>query len=248
MKMIPFGMKTGWWSFDLSKYRSHPKELSTYSLFSYEDLPPIPNALDDDFEWLLSQPIRERSFFKDIYYEQYRSDIDKLTNMIAQTNVKLPSSFMAFMKSEELHKRVRSCTDCGLQIADHVVEAQSSPNGYLFHFLSDSQWIGHWYLYADSCGNHFIATSLTPYGFAFDDEEKNKEKIDLEQEDIWFCAPNFNEFIYRFWLENEIWYGLAWDKRPLTLTEQEYVDKYANKAKQSRIATDVLHSHNRYEE
>jgi len=31
---------------------------------------------------------------------------------------------------------------------------------------------------------------------------------------------------YRLWIENEIWFALAYDKRPLTPLELEYVNHY----------------------
>src|SRR5574341_787863 len=51
-------IKTGWLSFELPGYRPHPRP-GTYSLFSYEELPPIQTTLDDDFRWLKSEPVKQ---------------------------------------------------------------------------------------------------------------------------------------------------------------------------------------------
>src|SRR6266487_5506998 len=214
-------MKTGWWSFELPYYRPHPKR-GTYSLFSYEDLPPIVGKSDAGFEWLKSRPVKEDSLFEGCYSDGSSPDLGKLSGIASQARIDLPESFINFMNSTELHKRIRSCTDCYLDVADYAVKTTGSIEGYLLHFLSDSQWVGHWYIHTDPRGNHFIVTSLHAYGFAFEEENGNPAAtgINIQEEDIWFCAPSFTEFIYRFWLENEIWFALAKDKRTLTEEEQ----------------------------
>jgi hypothetical protein len=34
------------------------------------------------------------------------------------------------------------------------------------------------------------------------------ERIDLNGLEFAYCAPSFSEFLYRFWIENEIWHAL----------------------------------------
>jgi hypothetical protein len=224
-------MKTGWWSFELPYYRPHLKR-GTYSLFSYQDLPSIVENLDNSFEWLKAQSIKEDSLFEGSYADGSKPDLRKLARIASETDINLPESFVTFMNSTELHQRIRSCTDCYLDVGDYAVKTKGSIEGYLLHFLSDSQWVLHWYIHTDQHGNHFIVTSLNAYGFAFEDENGNAfaTEIDIQEEDIWFCAPSFTEFMYRFWLENEIWFALAEEERPLTKTEQAYVDRYFGKA------------------
>jgi len=222
-------MKTGWWSFELPGYRPHPDAFATYTLFSYEDLPPILEKPDNDFEWLKSQATKEHSLFKNCYPDGSKPDLSKLARIVSDARINLPESFIIFMNSIELQKRVRSCTDCYLDVADYAVRTKGSMAGYLIHFLSDSQWVGHWYIHVDHRGNHSIVTSLNPYGFHLEEESTSRE-IDMQEEEFWLCAPSFTEFIYRFWLENEIWFALAEEERPLNKTEQVYVDKYAREA------------------
>ena len=75
-------MRTGWWSFELPQYRPHPKR-STYSLFSYEDLPPIRQTPDSDFRWLKSQPVKERSLAQGRYADGSKPDLNKLSAILA---------------------------------------------------------------------------------------------------------------------------------------------------------------------
>jgi hypothetical protein len=228
MGKIPCNIKTGWWSFELPVYRPHPKP-STYSLFSYEELPPIQEHLDDGFEWLKSHPMKERSLAEGRYCDGSIPDLGKLSGIIRQNDVQLPKSFITFIESVDLHKRIRSCTDCYLDVADRAVKTKGVCKGSLIHFLSDSQWCLHWYIHADH-DSHLVAVSPNAYGFTLPDDDTaapyNKNEIEIEHEEIWFCAPTFTDFIYRFWLENEIWFALAWDKQPLTMTQQAYVSHY----------------------
>ncbi len=224
-------MKTGWWSFELPKYRPHPTP-STYSLFSYEDLPPIQEKLDGDFSWLRSQSLKKSSLAEGAYSDGSKPNLNKLSKIVTEAGVKLPRSFTYFIETVELHQRIRSCTDCYLDVGDHTVRTQGACKGFLVHFLSDSQWCLHWYVFVDDVGNHFVVVSQNTYGFTPKEAEPNcnapdpTEAIALEHQDIWFCAPTFTEFIYRFWLENEIWFALKGDKRPLTTIEQAHVDHY----------------------
>ncbi len=236
MKTIPSRIKAGWWSFELPKYRPEP-EPSTYSLFAYEDLPPIQEKLDDDFQWLKSQPVKQDSLAEGANSDGSKPDLGKLSKIDAQLDVELPKSFTTFIESAGLHQRIRSCTDCYLDVADRAIRTTGGHKGFLIHFLSDSQWCLHWYIHVDYSGDHFTAVSPNAYGFTFEDTDMDsdapyrKNEIELEQEDIWGCAPTFTEFIYRFWLENEIWFALASNNQSLTAVQQLYVNHYIKAAK-----------------
>jgi hypothetical protein len=201
-------------------------------LFSYEDLPPLVEEPDPNFEWLKAQSMKEGSLLEGCYADGSQPDLSKLARIVSEAHINLPESFVTFINSTDLHQRIRSCTDCYLDVADFAVKTKGSLEGYLLHFLSDSQWVGHWYIHTDQHGNHFIATSLNAYGFAFEDESGNPPatEIEIQAEEIWFCAPSFAEFFYRFWLENEIWFALVKEKRTLSEDELAYVNRYSRKA------------------
>lgn len=222
-------IKTGWESFDLHGYRPHPSQPATYSFFSYEDLPPIPGDLADDFAWLRAAPAHSMGLRVGDYGSDSKSEWSKFDDVAAQMDVPLPESFTTFIWSSDLHARIRSCTDCYIELPERPVRIVGKHRGFLIHFLSDQQWCVHWYLVVDYAGNHFVAMSGDAYGFsasADDDSVCHKSEIELDQEDIYFCAPTFVEFIYRFWLENEIWFALAWNKEPLSDVQQAYVNHY----------------------
>ncbi len=225
MQTIPLGTKKGWWSIELPGYRPHLRGFSTYSPFSYEGLPPIREELDGNFDWLRKYPPQPYSMAEGGYAYGNALDLNKLSAIVATLDAPIPSPFLTFLHSVELHQRIRSCTDCYLEVADFAIRTIGEPQGYLIHFLSDSQMVLHWYLYVDAVGGQFIVVSGNAYGFR-DHEWSTIEGVDLAKEDAWYCSPTFVEFIYRFWIENEIWVGLKVDKRPLTPMEQAYVDHY----------------------
>ena len=72
-------IKTGWWAFELPGYRPHPQQPSTYSLFSYEELPPIEAIPDNNFQWLKSEPMKQHSMAESGYPDGSKPDLGKLS-------------------------------------------------------------------------------------------------------------------------------------------------------------------------
>ncbi len=96
------------------------------------------------------------------------------------------------------------------------------PGGRLVHFLSDSQWIRHWLLFARA-GEQAVLTTDFPAGFELtpDDREVYPGKPACE-----ICADTFLEFVWRFRIEDVIWFALAREGRPLTCGQRDYVNDH----------------------
>jgi len=219
-------LKTGWWSFALPGYRDHPKP-ATYSLFSYEGLPPVEVPSDVNWHWLESQPPHERwSLAANGYPDGSKPDLSQLHRLIAQAGFRLPLHFTTFMDSPSLHARIRSCTACLLELSDFLVPTSAPPAGLMIQFLVDQQGCLRWYLFADALGNHCVLASPEVYGLAYHPDQAPIGELDLFHEDIWVCAQSFGQFIYRFWLENEIWFGLAEGRQPATKLQRDYLSHY----------------------
>jgi len=144
--------------------------------------------------------------------------------------MELPRSFVTFVGSDEPRARVRSCTDCYLDLADFSVPVVGG--GYLIHVLSDSQWVLHWLLYVGPERSEAVVVSEHPLGFELSDEDKEETMrlFDPARGEAAVCADSFSEFLYRFWIENEIWFDLAdpdEEQRPLTPEQRRYVERYA---------------------
>lgn len=71
----------------------------------------------------------------------------------------LPESFLRFMRSPDLQRRVPSPTACYFDAPERVVEAPAPGDGILVRFLNDQQWCAHWYLYVERGGAHAVVTS-----------------------------------------------------------------------------------------
>lgn len=219
-------MRTGWWSFSLPGYRDD-SVLTTYSLFSYEDLPKIKGTRYANWDWLKSQPPRDEwSLAANSYPDGSRGDLSHLRSLISQISLEIPAEFVTFLETPALHARIRSCTSCMLELSDFPVYTSAPPHGVIIQFLVDQQGVLRWYLFTDSFGNQAVLSSGEVYGLIYDPNEEPLNEIDLFKEDFWLCAPSFHEFIYRFWLENEVWFSLSEDQEPTTPEQISYLSHY----------------------
>lgn len=223
-------MRRGWWGIELPGYREAG---ATYERLDVS-LPPIERELDEQLAWLRAQPaVPESLAVAPASPDPIRpADGSGLAALVEGWALQLPPEFSAFVGDPEPRRRVRSCTACYLDLADVVVPA---PGGALVHFLSDQQWVLHWLLYVGDDGNDAVLSTDLPYGFtsggapsAFDAAPENDEGTIV-------CAESFSEFLYRFWIENEIWFALAdvdegEKPRPLTAEQRRYVEFYADAA------------------
>ena len=241
MSAQALGITRAWPSINLPGYRDHPIDFATYSAFDYGGLPPIERELDDQLAWLLAEPEVEYSLAGGHMYagEPVRPatgvQLDALTTRL---DVRLPPAFERFIRKPKARARVRSCTACYLDLGDFPVSVTA--HGCLLHFLSDQQWMNHWLLYLERDGTEAVVSTYPPYAFALgaaDDEPEWASDFDPTASDRFVpgatqsmvCADSFSEFLYRFWIENEIWYQLSDpDKSPHDLTpeQQRYVDHY----------------------
>jgi hypothetical protein len=131
----------------------------------------------------------------------------------------LPDVFLTFMRSRELRRRVPSTTACYFDAPNDLVDM--ADGGVLFRFLNDQQWCILWYLYLAPDSTHAIIAST----HGFDVPELNKpEDIAHNPPRIWLCAPDFETFLFRFWLVNHIWFATKHAPRPLTPLERVYKD------------------------
>lgn len=217
-----------WWSTDLPGYREHPKPFATYSAFRYADLPPIRRPLDADLRWLLEQPRVARSLGDvdpgDAVPER-RAGAAELDALLGGRKIALPPSFNAFITDPDPRTRVRSATSCYLDLGQFAVDVEGG--GAMLHFLSDQQWILHWLLYVGDDGSEAVVVSESPLGFEAD--ERRFARFDPATEPATVCAETFSEFLYRYWIDNEIYFRTALgahDEPPLTDEQRQYAEHF----------------------
>lgn len=216
-----------WWSTDLPGYREHPTPFATYSAFSYAELPTIERPLDAGLKWLLAQPQVEGSLGLDRGdpVPERAANRAQLAALMSGTTIELPPAFKTFISEPEPRLRVRSATLCYLDLAEFPVEVAGG--GWLTHFLSDQQWVLHWLIYVGADGSEAVLVTETPLGFEAD--EQRFARFDPARDDASVCAESFSEFLYRFWIENEIWFSALRkgpERSPLTDEQRRYAEHY----------------------
>jgi hypothetical protein len=193
-----------WWFPPLEGLRAGGE--ATYARYDLDDQPEV-EAADDELRWLddaaeAMWPI---------------SDGDPVTPLTSESletlarGIPLPKALREFAARPELQRRVSSVTGCYLDLGDQLAPT-SAPEGYLLHILSDQQWALHWLLYADRAGNETMVVTGEPIGFLLDEgweEDRPPPVIPLDGTlELEVCADSFVEFLFRFWIENELWIAL----------------------------------------
>ncbi len=213
----------GWYAFDLGRYR--PCD-GTYCLSPYEDLPPIP-APDESLAWL--GPLDERTDQQMQVHRDRQVASGKLDQTVASAQrlgLTLPPSFLHLMGSPELQELIPSCTACYFSLSDDIIPCPGSEQGYIVRFLNDQQEVLLWYLYLTPAGEQRVLVSPYMLDEVAQGGPMNEQTRQAVIGNTFECAPTFAAFIYRFWLENVIWFKLEEQSATLTDGEQAYVAHY----------------------
>lgn len=158
--------------------------------------------------------------------------LQKLAREAQELGLVLPEAFLQLLGSPELQENIPSCTACEFELVDKITPYPGDEGGYIIRFLNDQQGVLTWYLYLTPGGEHCIITStifldlLAEPDYVENPEEKWESAAIANQ--TFFCSPSFEEFIYRFWLENRLWFKLSWNSETPSLTAEEarYVSHY----------------------
>lgn len=235
---MPF--KTGWVSFDLGDHR--PCD-GTYCVYADDDLPPLlaVQRIGDlqwrigDLQWLtpLAPDLDQRM-------QPYRPERDagessralqRLATVAQQAGHELPPAFLRLMGSPVLQDRIPSCTACYFQLGERLLPCPGSEQDRMVSFLIDQQALVIWYLVLTRhAGQYVVASPVYLEEFAGDELAQVLAEF---SDDAVVCARSFEEFLYRFWLENTIWFVLD-DGKPLTDEQRRYLDYCRSPDRQGR--------------
>jgi hypothetical protein len=207
----------------------------TYERYPYDSVPDLSHVrLRGNLHWLE---------YLDKQMQQYRPASEERTKMVQtlkhlmpaaqKLGLTLPDTFLHMMASPELQDRIPSCTACSFDLAERIVPCPGSENGYLIRFLDE--WCLLWYLYLTPQSEQCVAVTHT---WLDDPSSQGEDRLDDEEliKDLYLCAPSFEAFLYRFWLENTCWYSL-YEHKALTQEQQRYLAHYASQP--GSTATDV---------
>ncbi len=218
-------------------------EAGTYKAIPYEALPPLPANLGEEgtFAWLRGAPRSPHGLdFGDATdgraeqdEEAKQASIDARLARIVFDATKLgltvPAALVAFIGHPELHRRVPSCTACYLDVPAKLVPLPGGQPGYLLRFMNDQQCCILWYVLLAPGGGHSVVCAAPSWieGAVGESLEEMTTPRDLEM-----CAPDFETFMRRFWMENSLWFAV---RRGAPLTAEQ--EAYAAAAKKARDAT-----------
>lgn len=196
----------GWYSFGLGKYRPCR---GTYCLYPYDSLPPLLDfQYDGTLRWL--KPMAKNPEPAMVSDEDSQDIAHTLTSLISSSqrlNLTLPDAFLRLMSSQELRDRIPSCTACYFDLSREIVPCPGAEEGYIIRFLNDQQCCVMWYLYIAPDATHCVLASplfLDDFSLHEDEEEHIDHATVIAN--TYVCALSFEEFIYRFWLENILWF------------------------------------------
>jgi hypothetical protein len=205
--LFSVGFDSAWCATDLGEYR--PCRY-TYEYYSYESLPPLDSTeFTGAFQWLggTGEPVPEQV-----------TALNRLAESLAAKGLTLPRDFVTFQADSKLHCSLDevSVTCCWTDISEPL-PSPVEPGAFLVRFLRDQQDCVIWYLYLRPSGEVFVVHSYLDYEYEYEarrDGEETETDLDDPEEQraaILWCAPSFEEFAQRFWIENRLWHALNGD-------------------------------------
>ena len=219
---LPF--QSAWWAFDLGRYR--PCD-STYCRYEYDSLPPVP-PVSESLDWL--EPLDAATDARMAIHRnpaEARGKVKNLQDIVTQSQLTLPKSFVTLMESPELQDRIPSCTACYFSLSDTVLPCPASDSGYIVRFYNDQQDVLRWYLYLTPGGDQYVLVTPIAIDKLAADTLSDEDRLSVRR-NTWVCAHSFTEFIYRWYIENSIWFKVseANDEDKLTDAERAYLAHY----------------------
>jgi hypothetical protein len=176
---------------------------TTYVAVDYTRLPKLERAFDGSFDWLAESWCRHRLIGDESHVSMDR--LDALVRQASEQGITVPSSFIKFIGTPALQERVPSPTACWLDLPQRLVQYG---DGWLLRFLVDQQVCAVWYLFLRGYEHVVVYVRRSDYTEGLTDSDDNDFTAPAE---ITVCAESFEAFIYRFWIENVLWWVLTWD-------------------------------------
>jgi hypothetical protein len=202
-----------WFGTDIGEYRPCA---GTYEYYAFASLPPLDGVeLSGRFEWL-GAPGGP--------FERDRAQVESLNTALSPLGLALPADFVVFRTDASFRHALDDVSvTAGFSDIVGPVASPVEPGAALVRIFSDQQYCASWYLYLRPSGEQFVVFDVIDASVDEDDEET----IFLNQR-FSRCADSFEEFAYRYWLENRLWHQLhARNPEPLTGALAAYAAHYA---------------------
>ncbi|MFD8321870.1 hypothetical protein [Kitasatospora purpeofusca] len=216
--------RAAWCATDLGDHRPCR---CTYERYPYDSLPVLDaSRLTGAFQWLGDPG------------GTVQDQVEKLHELdlrLAAEGLSLPQDFVTFCTSSNLRGSLDSVSVTGCWISlSAPLPSPVETGAFLVRFFRDQQDCVLWYLYLRPSGEVFVVNSSLDYEFEYEarDSDDYEPESDLDdpvaqEAEILWCAPFFEHFAYRFWLENRLWRAVNERSDELLDAElKEYLDHY----------------------
>jgi hypothetical protein len=136
-------------------------------------------------------------------------NLEQVVTKAGDLGLSIPQPFLRFMRDTRLQSKVPSCTACFLEFSEDWIPCPEVEGHFLLRFLNDSQSCLMWYL----CLHREREAGIIASHYFFEpDIFDAMEYEEIGREDVvrgaFLCADTFTESLYRFWIENSIWYSI----------------------------------------
>ncbi|QIF03710.1 hypothetical protein [Roseimicrobium sp. ORNL1] len=202
--------------------------LSTYTFVEYSRVPALP-LTHSLFDWLSEIPARDYDGSTLDSPDNNIASYGSIESELQALGFSLPEEIEILMRQPEIQAQIPTCTGCYLEFADTVTPLPGYPGNYVVRFMNDSQCCVMWYLLFQRSrptrvlvSNYFIEQDIFE-AMHYLAEEDVLLSYDDALKSIYICAQSPGEFIFRFCLENTIWFATH-GKLPLSPLEREYLD------------------------
>ena len=202
LRTPPVRLPPGWWSVDLGQRRPAG---GTYQCFDNHTLPALDVGRFLDFAWLAEAPPATAELSED-----WAEGVDALRARIEGRGHRADALIALLRDHVPSVLVVDSCTDCFFTPDFGPAAAMG---GLLVPFFWDSQSCAAWGLWRHRSGSEAVLSFAPAFeggedepGVYFADADEPLDGEGTQARDLRFAAPSLAAFVYRMWLENELWY------------------------------------------
>jgi uncharacterized protein (TIGR02996 family) len=204
-----------WWGTGIGPAREAG---GTYQRFQYHDQPPLPvETFDGTFAWLRESKPK----FSYPCGPMWKAFCAERRNQ----GYFVPGEFERFLSDKDLPARIKSCTDNYFERPPDPTAGHSTPSaewedGLLVTFYADSQYCVLWGILLPREPGRYAPILAGPPDALFPGIWGDTEGEAYDPGKPVLAASQFEQFVFRWWIENEIWYATVWrdGRRPLTPT------------------------------
>lgn len=200
-----------WFPSSAALPRPTPSGLATYCGYDLDEQPKLADV-DPHVGWLRAQPsVTAWALDRSDEFPQRRIVGHELNVLLG--DVEPPPALAALAADPGLQRKMRSYTGCYFDLGDTAVPTDVGAT--LVHLVADQQWVRHWLVLVGPDGQSPVLSTTLPLGFDLGADESPGEEpipdvVRLDGSlDLTLSADSVEQFLYRFWIENEIAFRAA---------------------------------------